>query len=67
VITQSLYEGLDQAFNYFPNYCMKIMLGDGNEKLGREDIFRPTIGNERLYQDNSNNDVGIVNFATSIN
>jgi len=42
------------------------MLGDCNEKLGREDIFRPTIGNELLYQDNNDSDVRIVNFATSI-
>ena len=43
---------------------MKFMLGDCNEKLGREDIFRPTIGNESLYQDNNDNDVRIVNFVT---
>jgi endonuclease/exonuclease/phosphatase family metal-dependent hydrolase len=25
---------------------MKILLGDFNAKVGREDIFKPTIGNE---------------------
>jgi hypothetical protein len=25
---------------------MKILLGDFNSKLGREDTFKPTIGNE---------------------
>jgi hypothetical protein len=27
---------------------MKILLGDFNAKVGREDIFKPTIGNEGL-------------------
>jgi hypothetical protein len=28
---------------------MKIMLGDFNAKVGREDIFKQTIGNERKW------------------
>jgi hypothetical protein len=44
---------------------MKILLGDFNAKLGRDDIFKPTTGNETLHQDNNDNDVRIVNFATS--
>jgi hypothetical protein len=31
------------------------MLADFNEKSGREDIFKPTIGNENLHQDRNNN------------
>jgi hypothetical protein len=30
---------------------MKILLEDFNAKLGRENIFKPTIGNESLHQD----------------
>ena len=43
------------------------MLGNFNEKLGREDIFKPTIGNEGLYEDSNDNGVKVVNFATSKN
>jgi len=54
------------------NYCrflkhMKILLGDFNAKVGRENIFKPTIENESLHQDSKNNGVRIVNFATSKN
>ena len=46
---------------------MKILLGDFNTKVGRENIFKPTIGNESLHQDSYDNGVRIVNFATSKN
>jgi hypothetical protein len=46
---------------------MKILLGDFNAKVGREDIFKPTIGNESLHQDSNDNGVRVVNFATSNN
>jgi hypothetical protein len=43
---------------------MKILLEDFNAKLGRENIFKPTIGNESRYQ--VSNDIAdrIVNFVT---
>ena len=46
---------------------MKILLGDFNAKMGRENILKPTIGNESLHQDSNDNGVRIVNFATSKN
>jgi len=43
---------------------MEILLGDFNARVGREDIFKQTIGNESLLPDNNDSDVRIVNFAT---
>ena len=43
---------------------MKILLVDFNAKEGRENIFKPTIGNESLHQDSNINGVRIVNLAT---
>jgi len=43
---------------------MKILLGDFNAKVERDNIFKPTIGNERLHQDSNNNGVRIIKFAT---
>ena len=57
-------EELEQVFDYFSNYRMKILLGDFNAKLGRENIFKPTIGNESLHQHSNDNGVRIVTFAT---
>jgi hypothetical protein len=46
---------------------MKILLGDFNSKVGREDIFKPTVGNESLHEVSNDNGVRLVNFSTSKN
>ena len=61
------YAEIDQVFYHFPKYHMKILLGDFNAKVGREFIFKPTIGQESLHHDSSDNGVRLVNFATSKN
>jgi len=43
---------------------MKIISGDFNAKVGGENIFKLTIGNESLHQDSNDNGVIIVNSAT---
>jgi hypothetical protein len=64
VITDSFYEELEQVFDQFPRYHMKILLGDFNAKVGREDIFKPIIGNESLHEASNDKGVRVVNFAT---
>ena len=46
----SFYEELDQVFDHFPKYQTKMLLADFNAKVGRENIFKPTIGQESLHQ-----------------
>jgi exonuclease III len=54
---------LEQVFDKLPKYHMKILLGDFNSKVGREDIFKPTVGNESLHEISNR----VVNFDTSKN
>jgi len=61
----SFYEELEQVFDHFLKFHMKILLGDFNTKVGTKNIFTPTIGNESLQQDNNNNGVKTVKFVTS--
>jgi len=63
----SFYEDLEQVFDHFPKYRMKILIGDFNAKVGRENIFKSTTGNESVHQDSNDNGVRLVNFATSKN
>jgi hypothetical protein len=46
---------------------MKILLGDFNAKVGKEGIFKPTIGNESLHETSNDNGIRVVNFAISKN
>jgi hypothetical protein len=64
-VKDSFYEELELVFDKFPKYHMKILLGDFNAKVGREDIFKPTIGDESLHEISNDNGVRLVNFATS--
>ena len=34
---------------------MKILLGDFSAEVGRENIFKPTVGNDSLHQDSNDN------------
>jgi hypothetical protein len=45
-VKDSYYEELGCVFDKFPQNDMKILLGDFSAKVGREDIFKPTIGSE---------------------
>jgi hypothetical protein len=66
-IKDRFYEELEQVIDKFPRYYMKILLGDLNAKVDREDIFKPTIGSESLHEISNDNGVRVVNFATSKN
>jgi hypothetical protein len=66
-IKDSFYEELEHVFDQFPKCHMKILLGDFNAKVVREDISKPIIGNESLHEASNDNGVRVVNFATSKN
>ena len=57
------YDELEQVFHNFPNYHIKILLGESNAKLETEDIFKPRFGNKSLHQDSNDNSVRTVNFS----
>ena len=61
----SFYEELEQVFDHFPKYDIKILLGDFNAKVRRDNIFKPTIGNESVHHDSNYNEIRIVNFSKS--
>jgi hypothetical protein len=63
----SSYQEIERVFDKFPKYRMKILLGDFNDKVSREVILKPTIGNESIYKISFDNGVRIVNFVTSKN
>jgi hypothetical protein len=61
-IKDSFHEKLGRVCDQFPRYDTKILLGDFNEKVGREDIFKSTIGNESSHEISNDNGVRAVNL-----
>ncbi|EFN64073.1 Craniofacial development protein 2, partial [Camponotus floridanus] len=66
-IKDGFYEELERLVDQLPNDYMKIVLGDFNAKIGKEDFFRPTIGFESLHEESNDNGVRVINFATGKN
>jgi hypothetical protein len=62
-VKDSLYEEFERVFCKFSKYHTKILL-DFNAKVDREDIFKPTIGNESLHEISNGIGVRVVSFAT---
>src|SRR5699024_5911508 len=46
------------------NTAVKMIVGDFNAKVGREEEYRPIIGPESLHQESNENGVLMVCFAT---
>jgi exonuclease III len=64
-VKNRFYGELERVFDKFPKYHMKILLGDFNAKICREDVSKPTIWNENLHEISNDNVIRVVNFATS--
>jgi endonuclease/exonuclease/phosphatase family metal-dependent hydrolase len=64
-VKDSFYEELERVFDKFPKLHTKTLIGDFNSKIGTEDIFKPTIGNESLCKISNDTGVRLVNSATS--
>jgi hypothetical protein len=56
-VKDTFYKEFECVFDKFPKYHMKILLGDFNAEVGRQDIFKPTIGNESLHKITNDNEV----------
>jgi hypothetical protein len=56
-VKDSFYEELGRVFYQFSRYDMKILLGNFKAKVGRENFFKPTIGNESLHEISNGNGV----------
>jgi exonuclease III len=49
-VKDGFYEELERVLYKFPKYHSKILLGDFNAKVDKDDIFKPTIRNESLHE-----------------
>ena len=60
-----IFNLLEQNINQMANSDSKIILGDFNVKVGKEDIYKPTIGNKSLHTETNNSRIKMIQFAIS--
>jgi hypothetical protein len=66
-VKDRFYMELEEIFHIFPKYHMKIILVEFNAEVGREDIFKATLGNKSAHKISNDIGVRVVIFATSKN
>jgi hypothetical protein len=62
-IKDRFYKELEHIFSKFTKYNVKISLGYFSATVGREDIFKPTAGNESLHESSNVNGVTSSKFC----
>lgn len=62
---EAFYEDLNTIFESIAKSQPKIILGDFNAKIGKEEMYRPTIGKESLHTHSNENGNRLINFAIS--
>jgi exonuclease III len=61
----AFYEVLEKIYDECPRGDIKIVLGDMNAQIGKEDIYIPTIGKHSLHSQSNDNVLRLINFAAS--
>jgi len=61
------YEALATAYDELPAHDIKIVVGDFNAKVGKEEVFRPTIGRYSLHDNTNENGQRMIFFAAERN
>ncbi|XP_043065425.1 uncharacterized protein LOC122320881 [Drosophila ficusphila] len=67
ITKDTFYAELDRAYGRCPSHDIKILLGDFNAKVGREDIFGATVGRFSLHETTSSNGLRLIGFAAAHN
>jgi len=64
-VKEELYNLLEQNINQIANSDIKIIFGDFNAKVGKEDIYKPTVGTESLHKVTNNTGIKMIQFTIS--
>ncbi|XP_052903021.1 uncharacterized protein LOC128310418 [Anopheles moucheti] len=62
---ENFYTQLEREYDRCPQHDVKIVIGDFNAQVGREEVYKPTIGSSSTHQLTNDNRLRLVNFASS--
>ena len=52
---ESFYDLLQKTYEESPSYDVKIVIGDMNAQVGKEEMYHPTIGKQSLHEVTNDN------------
>jgi hypothetical protein len=59
------YSLLEKTYKERPRHDIRIVIGDLNAQVGREEVFKPTIGRFSLHPETNENGLRLINFAAA--
>jgi len=64
---EAFYQKVEETYDSCPSSDLKILMGDWNVKVGREDIYQGLIGRHSMHLNCNNNGQRLVDFAAAKN
>ena len=64
---EAFYQKVEEIYDLCPSNDIKILLGDLNAKVGKEEIFQGIIGRHSMHLNTNNNGQRLVDFAAARN
>jgi hypothetical protein len=64
---EKFYEEIEKVYNGIPKYDVKMIIGDFNAKIGKEEIYKPVIGTHSKHDRTNENGKMLIEFATERN
>ncbi|XP_023311516.1 craniofacial development protein 2-like [Anoplophora glabripennis] len=61
---EEFYERIEGVYNKIPRYDVKMVIGDFNAKIGKEEIYKPIIGSHSKHNQSNENGKKLIEFAT---
>lgn len=62
-VKDDFYNQMENVINGIPRYDLKILMGDANANIGREDTWRDITGTQSLHQTPSKNGIKLLNLS----
>jgi len=62
-LKSDFYDDLDNILDTTTNSCIKILIGGFNAKIGKEDMYIPTIGPNSLHDVSNDNGTRLINLC----